>query len=75
MLEFVETIDSEKFGSFIVVLQEYEDEYEQSIYNVGIECNNGLYSNTLDIYESTSIHNAKEYYDNLIKNIEKTNNL
>ena len=71
-MEFVETLDSYKFGDFTIVRQVYEDDCEKEIYNVSIECdfNNGLLTKTLDIYETKDEKESSRYYSNLIQTIK-----
>lgn len=76
-LEFNETIQGEQFGRFHVFLQSYidtdiEDEDNDLLYNVSIELYNGVFSYTLDIFESYDEAIAELYYRNLIDNIKRS---
>ena len=74
-MDFIETMESKQFGNYTIVLEEYEDENGKLIYNVSIEFNfnNGLFTQTLDIFESRKLKKATRFYNMLLLNIEKTN--
>lgn len=72
-MEFVETVESIQLGDCTIVIEEYEDENEKLIYNVSIEFNNGIFTRTLDIFESRSLKKTIKYYNIVLDNIKKTN--
>lgn len=76
-MEFIDTLDSCKFGDYTIVRQEYLDENEKTIYNVSIECDfdNGLLTKTLDIFESESDEESAKFYEFIVARTEKANKL
>lgn len=68
-MEFVETIKSKKIAkhSYIIV-QEYLNDDEQSIYNVSIEeSEDGFVSETTDLFETRDEAKALSFYKVLVK--------
>lgn len=75
-LDFVETIEERKYGSFYILLQEYADENDKAVYNVSLEfmVDENL-SKTLDLAESYSLEDMQKYFNTLVKNIESVNGI
>ena len=75
-LDFVETIEERKYGSFYILLQEYTDENDKAVYNVSLEfiVDENL-SKTLDLAESYSLEDMQKYFNTLVKNIESVNGI
>lgn len=75
-LDFVETIEERKYGSFYILLQEYIDENDKAVYNVSLEfmVDENL-SKTLDLAESYSLEDMQKYFNTLVKNIESVNGI
>ena len=75
-LDFVETIEERKYGSFYILLQEYTDENDKAVYNVSLEfmVDESL-SKTLDLAESYSLEDMQKYFNTLVKNIENVNGI
>lgn len=75
-LDFVETIEEKKYGSFYILLQEYTDENDKAVYNVSLEfmVDENL-SKTLDLAESYSLEDMQKYFNTLVKNIENVNGI
>lgn len=69
MLEFIGTIESRKIAKHsYIVMQEYIDEDNKSIYNVSIEeSDNGLFSETTDLFETEDEGRALSFYKILVK--------
>lgn len=75
-LDFVETIEERKYGSFYILLQEYTDENDKAVYNVSLEfmVDENL-SKTLDLAESYNLEDMQKYFNTLVKNIESVNGI
>lgn len=75
-LDFVETIEERKYGSFYILLQEYTDENDKAVYNVSLEfmVDENL-SKTLDLAESYGLEDMQKYFNTLVKNIESVNGI
>lgn len=75
-LDFVETIEERKYGSFYILLQEYTDENDKAVYNVSLEfmVDESL-SKTLDLAESYNMEDMQKYFNTLTKNIEMVNGI
>lgn len=75
-LDFVETIEEKKYGSFYILLQEYTDENDKAVYNVSLEfmVDENL-SKTLDLAESYSLEDMQKYFSILVENIESVNGI
>ena len=75
-LDFVETIEEKKYGSFYILLQEYTDENDEAVYNVSLEfmVDENL-SKTLDLAESYSLEDMQKYFNTLVENIESVNGI
>lgn len=69
MLEFVGTIESRRIAKHsYIVMQEYIDEDNKSIYNVSIEeSDDGLFSETTDLFETKYEEKASSFYKILVK--------
>ena len=69
MLEFVGTIESRKIAKHsYIVMQKYIDEDNKSIYNVSIEeSDDGLFSETTDLFETEDEAKALSFYQILVK--------
>lgn len=69
MLEFINTIESTQISTYgYIVMQEYADENDESIYNVSIEeSKDGFISNTTDLFETKDEEKALSFYKTLIK--------
>lgn len=69
MSEFIGTIESKKIAKHsYIVMQEYIDEDNKSIYNVSIEeSDNGLFSETTDLFETKDEGKALSFYKILVK--------
>lgn len=69
MLEFIRTIESKKIANYsYIVMQEYVDEDDKSIYNVSIEeSDDGLFSKTTDLFETRDEAKALSFYKILVK--------
>ena len=75
-LDFVETIEERKYGSFYILLQEYTDENDKAVYNVSLEFTvDENLSKTLDLAESYSLEDMQKYFNTLVKNIENVNGI
>lgn len=75
-LDFVETIERRKYGSFYILLQEYADENDEAVYNVSLEFM--VYeslSKTLDLAESYNLEDMQKYFSILVENIESVNGI
>lgn len=68
-MEFIRTIESKKIAHYsYIVMQEYVDEDDKSIYNVSIEeSDDGLFSETTDLFETRDEEKALSFYKVLIK--------
>lgn len=77
-MDFIDTLDSHKFGSWTIVLQQYDDN-GIDVFNVSIEKDDdGIdfwKTATLDIFESREYHIAYNYYKSLVNSIIITNDL
>lgn len=69
MLEFIRTIESKKIANYsYIVMQEYVDENDKSIYNVSIEeSEDGFISETTDLFETEDEAKALSFYKTLTK--------
>lgn len=69
MLEFINTIESTQISEHsYIVMQEYADENDKSIYNVSIEeSDDGLFSETTDLFETRDEEKALSFYQILVK--------
>lgn len=69
MLEFIGTIESRRIAKHsYIVMQEYIDEDNESIYNVSIEeSDDGLFSETTDLFETRDEEKALSFYKVLVK--------
>lgn len=69
MLEFIGTIESRRIAKHsYIVMQEYIDKDNKSIYNVSIEeSDDGLFSETTDLFETRDEEKALSFYKVLIK--------
>lgn len=78
-LEYIETLETKNFGKWHIVLQSYAEidnktDEEKTIYNVSIEYNiDEMSSTTLDIFENYNLKTATQYFENICKSIEQTN--
>ena len=68
-LEFVENIESTQISEYsYIVVQEYADENDKSIYNVSIEeSEDGFISETTDLFETEDEAQALSFYETLVK--------
>lgn len=68
-MEFIGTIESRRIAKHsYIVMQEYIDEDNKSIYNVSIEeSDNGLFSETTDLFETRDEEKALSFYKVLVK--------
>ena len=75
-LDFVETIEERKYGSFYILLQEYTNENDKAVYNVSLEfmVDENL-SKTLDLAESYNLEDMQKYFNTLVENIESVNGI
>ena len=69
MLEFINTIESTQISEHsYIVMKEYADENDKSIYNVSIEeSDDGLFSETTDLFETRDEEKALSFYQILVK--------
>lgn len=69
MLEFIGTIESKRIAEHsYIVMQKYIDEDNKSIYNVSIEeSDDGLFSETTDLFETKDKEKALSFYKILVK--------
>ena len=69
MLEFIGTIESRKIAKHsYIVMQKYIDEDNKSIYNLSIEeSDDGLFSETTDLFETKDEEKALSFYKILVK--------
>lgn len=69
MLEFIRTVESKKIAKYsYIVMQEYADEDDKSIYNVSIEeSEDGFFSETTDLFETEDEAQALSFYKMLVK--------
>lgn len=69
MLEFIGTIESKRIAKHsYIVIQEYIDEDNKSIYNVSLEeSDDGLFSETTDLFETRDEAEASSFYKTLVK--------
>lgn len=68
-MEFIGTIESRRIAKHsYIIMQEYIDEDNKSIYNVSIEeSDDGLFSETTDLFETRDEEKALSFYKVLVK--------
>ena len=69
MLSFVNTVKVTKISKHsYIVIQEYIDEKNKSVYNVSLEeSDDGFMSNTTDLFETEDEAKALSFYQILVK--------
>lgn len=69
MLSFVNTVKVTKISKHsYIVIQEYIDEKNKSVYNVSLEeSDDGFMSNTTDLFETEDKAKALSFYQILVK--------
>ena len=69
MLNFVNTVKITQISKHsYIVIQEYIDEKNKSVYNVSLEeSDDGLMSNTTDLFETEDEAKALSFYQILVK--------
>ena len=69
MLNFVNTVKVTKISKHsYIVIQEYIDEKNKSVYNVSLEeSDDGFMSNTTDLFETEDEAKALSFYQILVK--------
>lgn len=69
MLEFVDTVEITQISEHsYIVMQEYADEKDKSVYNVSLEeSEDGFISNTTDLFETEDEAKALSFYQILVK--------
>ncbi len=69
MLEFFRTVKRKKIAKYsYIIVQEYINEKEESIYNASIEeSEEGYISITTDLFESKDLTTVLSYYEILVK--------
>ena len=70
MLNFVNTVKITQISKHsYIVIQEYIDEKNKSVYNVSLEeSDDGFMSNTTDLFETEDEAKALSFYQILVKN-------
>lgn len=69
MLRFIGTVESRRIAKHsYIAIREYIDEDDKSIYNVSIEeSDDGLFSETTDLFETKDEAKASSFYKILVK--------